>query len=141
LPNYNYQRGRAREYQVIIGLKQSGWVCTRSAMSHGPVDIIAAKRGKILLLQVKSGSARVTKAELKVLKSWARAFNADAEIWSFRLRGKVHKERVFSRSSLPKRLPSLANDSKAMPRIEKILETTETSPAFPSQIETPSLIS
>jgi hypothetical protein len=60
-------------------------------MSHGPVDVFAAKAGKVLLIQVKSGSSRMRKGELGLLKSYALAFNADAEVWSFRKRGKIQK--------------------------------------------------
>ena len=34
-------------------LKSQGWVVARSAGSHGPVDVFAAKEGIILLVQVK----------------------------------------------------------------------------------------
>ncbi|MHB8566707.1 MAG: hypothetical protein ACYC7D_08165 [Nitrososphaerales archaeon] len=71
-------------------LRGMGWVCGRSAMSHGPVDIFAAKSGRILLIQVKSGSARAKKIELQMLKKWAVAFDARAEVWSFK-KGKLEK--------------------------------------------------
>ena len=70
-------------------LRAGGYVCSRSAMSHGPVDIFAAKAGRILLIQVKSGSARVKKHELKLLKKWAAAFDAEAQVWSFKKRGET----------------------------------------------------
>lgn len=76
-------------------LRSSGWVCSRSAMSHGPVDVFAARSGNILLIQVKSGSARVKKDELGLLKIWAEEFNATAEIWYFRKRRKVRKVSVY----------------------------------------------
>lgn len=90
----NYTRGRNREYQVMHSLREQGWVCSRSAMSHGPVDVFAAKGGKILLIQVKSGSARIGKAELDVLKRWAEAFDATAEVWSYKSRGILVREVV-----------------------------------------------
>ena len=78
-------------------LKEDGWVVTRSAASHGPVDILAARSGSVLLVQVKSGAARVKPEEAKELVKWAEAFNADAEIWHFRGRGDLQKRRVFAR--------------------------------------------
>ena len=66
-------------------------------MSHGPVDVFAAKAGKILLIQVKSGSARTTKEELALLKAYALAFNADAQVWSFKKRGNLQKVTVSKR--------------------------------------------
>ena len=87
-------------------LRTKGWMCSRSAKSHGPVDVFAAKAGKVLLIQVKSGSSRVRKTELGLLKSYALAFNADAEVWSFVKRRKVKKLKVSKRSvhrtSIPK---------------------------------------
>jgi Holliday junction resolvase len=78
-------------------LKEDGWVVTRSAASHGPVDILAAKSGSVLLVQVKSGVARVKPEEAKELVKWAVEFNADAEIWHFKGRGDLQKRRVFAR--------------------------------------------
>lgn len=95
LPNKNYQRGRAREYQVMKILRSRGWVCSRSAMSHGPVDVFAAREGKVLLIQVKSGTARMKKDDILVLKTWAGHFNAYAEVWHFRNRSKVKKVSIF----------------------------------------------
>lgn len=99
MPNSNYNRGRAREYQVMHGLRSEGWVCSRSAMSHGPVDIFAAKRGRVLLIQVKSGSSRVNRQELEMLRSFAVAFNADAQVWFFPKKGKVKKVTVSKKAT------------------------------------------
>ena len=72
-------------------LRGEGWICSRSAMSHGPVDVFAAKNGIVRLIQVKSGSSRMKKSELDILKSWAEAFNANAEIWYYKKRGRLQK--------------------------------------------------
>lgn len=69
-------------------------------MSHGPVDVFAAKGGKILLIQVKSGSAVAKKIELELLRKWAIAFDATAEVWSFKRRGKL--EKVIVRAKVQK---------------------------------------
>lgn len=68
-------------------------------MSHGPVDVFAARSGKVLLIQVKSGSAKVKKEELELLKSYAKAFNAEAQVWSFRKRGIIQKTSVNKRAT------------------------------------------
>lgn len=81
-------------------LRSRGWVCTRSAMSHGPVDIVAARSGRVLLVQVKTGSSRVRRQELGLLKKWAAEFNATAEVWSFRMRGKIRKTRISVRKKI-----------------------------------------
>lgn len=89
-----YARGRAYEYRCMELLKRDGWVVGRSAASHSPVDIFAAKEGSVLLVQVKSGKARVKAEELRELVKWAMAFNADAEVWHFKGRGNLQKRRV-----------------------------------------------
>lgn len=89
-----YSRGRAKEYRAMELLRKDGWVVGRSAGSHSPVDIFAAKEGKVLLVQVKNGSARVVPEELRELVKWAQAFAADAEVWHFKGRGNLQKRRV-----------------------------------------------
>jgi Holliday junction resolvase len=92
-----YARGRAREYRAMTLLRTDGYVVARSAASHGPVDIFAAKLGVTLLVQVKSGKATVKTDEAKELVKWAEAFNADAEIWHFKGRGHLEKRRLRAR--------------------------------------------
>lgn len=96
LPNRNYLRGRSREYQAMLTLKKDGWMVSRSAASHGAVDVFAAKEGKILLVQVKSGKARASKEELEELVRWGMSSNADAEVWHYKGRGKVVRRRVHA---------------------------------------------
>ena len=95
--NRNYQRGRSREYATLNTLRKDGWMASRSAASHGAVDVFAAKDGKVLLVQVKSGRARATKEELEELVKWGKSANGDAEVWYFKERGKVVKRRVHAR--------------------------------------------
>ena len=92
--NRFYERGRAKEYRVMEMLRSEGWVVGRSAGSHSPVDIFAAKEGKVLLVQVKAGSARAAPEELRELVKWAEAFDADAEVWHFKGKGNLKKRRV-----------------------------------------------
>ncbi|HUK80988.1 MAG TPA: hypothetical protein VLU91_10085 [Nitrososphaerales archaeon] len=77
-------------------LKDDGWMVSRSAASHGAVDVFAAKDGRVLLVQVKSGKARATKEELEQLAMWGRHSNGDAEVWYYSGRGKVVKRRVYA---------------------------------------------
>ena len=77
-------------------LKEDGWVVSRSAASHGAVDVFAAKAGRLLLVQVKSGKARVRKEEMEELVRWGRESNGDAEVWHFRGRGELEKRRVYA---------------------------------------------
>ena len=81
----------------MSALKKEGWMVSRSAASHGAVDVFAAKDGKVLLLQVKSGRARATKVELEELANWGKSANGDAEVWYYMGRGKLVKRRGFAR--------------------------------------------
>ncbi len=80
-------------------LRREEWIVARSAGSHSPVDLFAARRGKTLLVQVKNGSARIKKDELTELVKCAVHFNADAEVWFFRGRNGVEKRKVHVSSS------------------------------------------
>jgi len=60
-------------------------------MSHGPVDVFAAKNGNMLVIQVKSGSSRMKKKDVETFVRWAEAFNANGEIWYFKKRGKLQR--------------------------------------------------
>lgn len=76
-------------------LRREGWLVERSAASHGAVDVFAAKGGKLLLIQVKSGRARVKKEELEELVRWGKNSNGDAEVWHFRDGGRMERRRVY----------------------------------------------
>lgn len=99
MPNRRYQKGREREYRTMEALKREGWLVSRSAASHGAVDVFAAKDGRVLLIQVKSGKARVKKEELEELVNWGKNTNGDAEVWHFKLGGKVERRRVYAARS------------------------------------------
>lgn len=90
-----YTRGRSREYQVLRKLRVEGWFCSRSAASHGPVDIFAGKGGQILMVQVKSGKGRASKEEKEILKVWGAAFQGRVEIWRFRKGKPLERETVY----------------------------------------------
>lgn len=76
-------------------LKKNGWVASRSAASHGAVDVFAAKDGRLLLIQVKSGRARVKKTELEELIRWGSQSGGDAEVWHFKAGGELERRRVY----------------------------------------------
>jgi len=101
MPGTLYEKGRAREYSVMKMLKEEGWVVSRSAASHGAVDVFAAKGGRLLLVQVKSGKARVKKEEMEELVRWGREANGDAEVWHFKGRGHLEKRRVYASKERP----------------------------------------
>ncbi len=94
-----YQRGRANEYKAMEKLRKMGWLVLRSAGSHSPLDLFAAKDGERLLIQVKSGSGRASGDELTELILWAKAFRGTAEVWHFKGRDGVQKEVVYEKSA------------------------------------------
>jgi Holliday junction resolvase len=96
VPNRNYVKGRSKEYSAIYTLRKQGWMASRSAASHGAVDVFAAKDGRVLLVQVKSGKARATKEELEELAQWGKHANGDAEVWYYKARGTVVRRRVHA---------------------------------------------
>jgi len=71
-----------------------GWYSGR--LRRGPIDVVAGKDGRTVLVQVKSDRSRVKKTELQAIIDWGRAFNADAEVWHFKGRGEVERRRVFA---------------------------------------------
>jgi Holliday junction resolvase len=77
-------------------LRKDGWMVSRSAASHDAVDVFAAKDGKVLLVQVKSGRARATKEELEELVQWGKSADGDAEVWYYKGGNKVVKRRVHA---------------------------------------------
>lgn len=96
MPNRNYQAGRSREYRTMNALRKDGWMVSRSAASHGAVDVFAAKDGRVLLVQVKSGRARASKEELEELVKWGKSSNGDAEVWYYKGGGELVRRRVFA---------------------------------------------
>jgi Holliday junction resolvase len=97
-----YAKGRSREYRTMSILKREGWLVSRSAASHGAVDVFAARDGRMLLIQVKSGKARVKKEELEALVEWGKRSSSDAEVWHFRDGGKVERRRVYAARDDPR---------------------------------------
>jgi Holliday junction resolvase len=91
-----YARGRSREYQVLKKLRREGWCCSRSAASHGPVDVFAGKDGRVRMIQVKSGRGRLKPGDRETLKRWARAYAGVAEVWYFGKRTGTVVEVVFN---------------------------------------------
>jgi Holliday junction resolvase len=61
-------RSRIRyEYEAKHMLEREGWAVTRSAGSHGPIDLIAMNAEHVMLIQVKSSSNIGSSATLSIL--------------------------------------------------------------------------
>ena len=70
-----YERGRSGEYRVKGLLEDQGYLVIRSAASHTPIDLLAAKDGVRLAVQVKVKGG-FTKGEKEELLRWAKRFEA-----------------------------------------------------------------
>ena len=70
-----YVRGRSGEYWVKGLLEDQGYLVIRSAASHTPIDLLAAKDGVRLAVQVKVKGG-FTKGEKEELLRWAKRFEA-----------------------------------------------------------------
>jgi Holliday junction resolvase len=76
-----YESGRDFEYRVMAYLRKRGYLyVTRSAGSHGIIDIHAAKRLESssikLAVQAKHGKSPFGPEDADLLIEWARAFEA-----------------------------------------------------------------
>jgi Holliday junction resolvase len=87
------KRGEHAEQKTVRIFRQDGWSVGR--IRRGPIDVIAAKGGEGVLVQVKSGQATVSRSELETMLSWGRDFKANVEVWHFR-RTRVEKRRVYA---------------------------------------------
>lgn len=72
----NYQRGRAKEYDCVRGLKKLGMWAQRTPGSKGPFDVIAFDNAanQVVIIQVKNqilsdGEARSARRELHAFKT------------------------------------------------------------------------
>jgi Holliday junction resolvase len=70
-----YLRGRSAEYRVKGLLEEQGYLVIRSAASHTPIDLLAAKDGVRLAVQVKV-KGFFTREEKERLIRWAKQFEA-----------------------------------------------------------------
>ena len=70
-----YERGRSGEYRVKGLLEDQGYLVIRSAASHTPIDLLAARDGVRLAVQVKVKGG-FTKGEKEELLRWAKRFEA-----------------------------------------------------------------
>ncbi len=84
---------------MLKKLREEGWFCSRSAASHGPVDVFAAKGGRIRMIQVKSGRSKLKPADRETLKRWAEAYAGTAEVWYFGKRTGIVKEVILDATS------------------------------------------
>ncbi len=65
-------------------LEAAGYTASRTAGSHGPVDVIAWDALGLRLIQVKAGSANITPADRECLTNMLRPSNATVEVWRWK---------------------------------------------------------
>ena len=87
-----YSKGRSAEEKVALELKAEGYKTKLSKGSRGIADIIATKRGTKKFIQVKSGSAKISKSDRAKLRRMAKRHGADDvvanvvdEWWNFKV--------------------------------------------------------
>ena len=82
MPNRNYEKGRRGEYYVKNFLEKHGFKVLRTAGSHSPIDLLAARDGEsVYAIQVKSGSIR--NFDENVLNEYAKCFHAEPTlVWN-----------------------------------------------------------
>jgi Holliday junction resolvase len=68
----SYSKGIDAERRVKSKLESKGWLVRQSKGSRGPYDLYAMKGGKKLFVQVKSGSASLSRTERTRLRRVAK---------------------------------------------------------------------
>ncbi len=83
----SYERGRQGEYRVIRDLRSQGYVCIRTAGSHGALDVLAWNTQGLRFIQVKTYIDRNPgyKDDIQKLMDMPLPPLSSAELW-------VHKQ-------------------------------------------------
>ena len=71
----SYRKGRAFEWRVRDYLRGKGYLVVRSAASKGPFDLVALRKGEVLLVQCKY-HGYISKKERETLVRVARMVGA-----------------------------------------------------------------
>lgn len=89
----SYRRGANFERRVKRKLESEGWFVIRSAGSQGPVDLVALKPFKVMLIQCRR-SGFLSAAEREKLRSLAERLQTPVFVASS-TNGKITLERVW----------------------------------------------
>jgi len=79
MSNRNYINGSKFERKVKGELEKAGYLCFRTAGSHGVADVIAVEFGSVLLVQCKI-SNKISKDERTHLKALCKQYNCRGQI-------------------------------------------------------------
>ncbi len=89
MSNPHYVKGRRAEYRTIKHLEKDGFVCFRTAGSHGLFDVIALDDYDVYFIQVKIDCLPSSKEVEKITNSpFPKLKNCHREIWVWTTRVK-----------------------------------------------------
>lgn len=95
----NYRRGVRKERACMKILSDAGYICMRTAGSHGPFDVVAIGPGVVRMIQVKRTKDGLSPGELEVIRDELRTLpmipclSYELWVWIDELR-KWHFERI-----------------------------------------------
>ena len=76
-------KGARAERRAMKILEAAGYVCTKAGASLGLFDVVAIGPVDVRLLQVKSGTARLSGVEREAIQALKVAPNVSREYWRF----------------------------------------------------------
>lgn len=74
-------KGARYEWKTKKILEKEGFYVTRSAGSHGSIDLVVINSKQIRLIQVKSGKSPFLKAEREAFEALKVPINCSKEVW------------------------------------------------------------
>jgi|GEM_PF-470723 len=77
------RKGQRSERRCIRALEAAGYLCTKSGGSLGLFDVIGIGAVDVRLVQVKSGTKRLTPIEREGIKALKVAPNVSKEYWRY----------------------------------------------------------
>ena len=80
MSNRNYVNGANFERKVKAELENKGWLCFRTAGSHGVADIIAIRHSTVPHIFQCKISNKITPGEREKLKAIAKKYECNAQI-------------------------------------------------------------
>ena len=89
-----YARGVAAEKRTAAQLRKDGYYVVESRGSHGVADLVAVKPGQVLMVQVKTGEARLDGSWWNELAEAAARAGALAIVADWPKRGHLRLRRI-----------------------------------------------
>jgi Holliday junction resolvase len=90
-----YARGVAAEKRTAAQLRKDGYYVVESRGSHGVADLVAVKPGQVLMVQVKTGEARLDGTWWNELHYAARRAGALPIVADWPRRGHLRLRRII----------------------------------------------